>query len=693
MKIHSACLALLLLPHACLGADTEDPKGPLQIGDHHDISISSNVAESDLQPVVSSDGKTSTYTLHHENASYLSVHLSNLDLPTGCSFSLTDGNGGQEYTLTGRGLYDLGTFWGHHVNGDTMVLTLHCDSEMASPVFEVDDYVAGYPNNGVGQSRHLRSSAASHPPDEDFLQAIGHRDLSICGADDKRNAICYKSSHPTEYTKAKAVARLYINGSGACTGWLVSESSLLFTNEHCIASLFDVQNTDFEFMGEEDICTTTPGDGSWMSNRGPIFDGSVLVAANESWDYALIQLDGNPAATYGHLELENRRADIDEEIYIPQHPGGRPKELGILDSNHGGNCKVKGFRPGCAPEDMQYTCDTEGGSSGSPVLARSTDKVIALHHCGGGCNGNLGAPINKFYSDVAEYITDDPSSLIVGETGRIQLSSTIEFGIVAEIAFRKQYINPVVVAFINTRNGGQSISARVRDISSSGCKLFMQEPDNQGHAAEWVSYIVVESGRNTLEGGIIVEAGIASSTIIHRGGQSFNGHLVQFEEAFSNTPAILHSIMTYNNNDFMASLVTDVRVDSFIVAMEAADTRKDSSGEDVGWIAFSSATGSTSSTSFTIGTANDGTNDGVDDSPHVIDLTSANFNGNPDIVVSLYGVRGKDGSWARGAGVWSKDAQHAYAEEDQILQSERRHIDEQFAWAAFTANTDLIATA
>ena len=74
-------------------------------------------------------------------------------------------------------------------------------------------------------------------------------------------------------------------------------------------------------------------------------------------------------------------------------------------------------------------------------------------------------------------------------------------------------------------------------------------------------------------------------------------------------------------------------------------------------------------------------------------MTSANFNDNPDIVVSLYGVRGKDGSWARGAGVWSKDAQHAYAEEDQILQPERRHIDEQFAWAAFTANTDLIAAA
>uniref|UniRef100_A0A7S4S4Y0 G8 domain-containing protein n=1 Tax=Ditylum brightwellii TaxID=49249 RepID=A0A7S4S4Y0_9STRA len=148
----------------------------------------------------------------------------------------------------------------------------------------------------------------------------------------------------------------------------------------------------------------------------------------------------------------------------------------------------------------------------------------------------------------------------------------------------------------------------------------------------------------------------------------------------------------------LAGLLFHLQLDQQ-VALHLLLARLTSSGEDVGWIAFSSATGSTSSTSFTIGMAKDGTSDGVDNSPHVIDLdgtndgvdTSANFNDNPDVLVSLYGVHGKDGSWARGAGVWSKDTQNAYAEEDQILQSERSHIDEQFAWAAFTANTDLIA--
>jgi len=219
----------------------------------------------------------------------------------------------------------------------------------------------------------------------------------------------------------------------------------------------------------------------------------------------------------------------------------------------------------------------------------------------------------------------------------------------------------------------------------------MQEPDNEGHNAEWVSYIVVESGRNTLEGGILVEAGIKSSTIIHRGGQPFSGHPVQFEGAFSIAPVLLHSLMTHNNNDFMASFVTGASTNSFQVAMEAAESNKNSGGEDIGWIAFSSATGSTSRTSFVIGTGNDGTSDGRTNSPHVIDLTAAGYSHTPDIVVSIINSRGWDGGWARGAGAWDKAVQGVFAEEDQIKDTERGHIDEKFAWAAFTTNTDLVA--
>jgi len=187
------------------------------------------------------------------------------------------------------------------------------------------------------------------------------------------------------------------------------DSNVLITNEHCISNLNQAQNTDFQFMYEDPSCSQNSG-----AQPSEVFRASELLAVSAPWDYAVLKLEGNPAATYGHLEVENRKGLVDEPIFIPQHPGARPKEFGIEDSNHNGECKVKGFGGGCSPEDMKYTCDTEGGSSGSPVLSRNNYKVIALHHCGGGCNGNLGSPIYRYYDDIAQYL--EPSGPTIQPT-------------------------------------------------------------------------------------------------------------------------------------------------------------------------------------------------------------------------------------------------------------------------------------
>ena len=54
---------------------------------------------------------------------------------------------------------------------------------------------------------------------------------------------------------------------------------------------------------------------------------------------------------------------------------------------------------------MRYSCDTEGGSSGSPILSHTNNKAVALHHYSSGCNGNLGAPIYCFYSEIEGFLT------------------------------------------------------------------------------------------------------------------------------------------------------------------------------------------------------------------------------------------------------------------------------------------------
>ena len=74
---------------------------------------------------------------------------------------------------------------------------------------------------------------------------------------------------------------------------------LLMTNYHCIISLADAQAAEFEFMAEEDHCSSTQC-GSWF--LGPsefIFDGNELVVSNGPSDYALVRLTGFPGDAYG----------------------------------------------------------------------------------------------------------------------------------------------------------------------------------------------------------------------------------------------------------------------------------------------------------------------------------------------------------------------------------------------------------
>ncbi len=325
--------------------------------------------------------------VHHPGATYIALHFAKFDLPPGEEVVISDAQGGQSYTLTGKGKMGLGRFWAQHVKGDRAVLRFY--TWRGHPTgFVIDQYAAGFTD-------------WSYVPE------------SICGVNDKQNAVCFEGSHPTEYNRSRAVARLLISGFRLCTGWLASANNHLVTNEHCITSATAAANTDYEFMAEADQCSDA---NCQLCHPGTIHSGATFIQDNPGLDYALVQItSGDPAATFGYLEIDDREAVLDEQIYIPQHPGGRAKELGIESSdsaNPGGVCEVDGFGGPCTGSgylDVGYRCDTEGGSSGSPVLAVSSQKVIALHHCGDECPPffNLGVPINLICDEICAII--DPA--------------------------------------------------------------------------------------------------------------------------------------------------------------------------------------------------------------------------------------------------------------------------------------------
>lgn len=124
------------------------------------------------------------------------------------------------------------------------------------------------------------------------------------------------------------------------------------------------------------------------------------------------------------MELDDRKAVPGQSIFIPGHPKGWAKQFVIDDSfetsgSTNGRCAVLDLgQDTCGYsrryESIQYTCDTLGGSSGSPVIAVDTGKVIGLHHCGALQNsncrlGNLAVPMEGpgILADIQEFLEEE----------------------------------------------------------------------------------------------------------------------------------------------------------------------------------------------------------------------------------------------------------------------------------------------
>ena len=310
--------------------------GPLKVGYEIEKHIT-NEEDSELAPEISQNGKSAKWTIHApEGSPFTAIHFREFNLEEGCVVTVGSKNNRNEYQMTGRGKFQMSEFWSQHVKNDECTLRCDCRGPAKSMChFEIDKIAVGFQHEGQRQSFFGGGGRARQ-----LFPMVSRRD-AICGSDDKVNAACYKETHPTEYENARAVSRLLIQGSWLCTGWLASASNHLITNEHCISSANDALNTDYEFMAEAPTCD----DGNCqLCHSGTVYSGATFIQDNASLDYCLVQItSGNPASTFGFLEIDDRNAAAGEEIYIPQHPGGRAKELGIHSSHStdgGGICEV-----------------------------------------------------------------------------------------------------------------------------------------------------------------------------------------------------------------------------------------------------------------------------------------------------------------------------------------------------------------
>jgi V8-like Glu-specific endopeptidase len=188
-----------------------------------------------------------------------------------------------------------------------------------------------------------------------------------------------------------------VEGKRWCTGCLI-EGDKFLTAGHCFdqtgggwqrpsrgnkvispEEIATLMHVNFNFQIDPTTDKPRPDD------RFPIIN--LLEYREDQVDYAIIQLGRNeagesPSGKYGTLNLSPQDlTHIGSMLCVIQHPNGNPKKIEagpLIDHKKG--------------QLFYDDIDTQGGSSGSPILAEKNGNVVGVH-TNGGCSEFSGANV------------------------------------------------------------------------------------------------------------------------------------------------------------------------------------------------------------------------------------------------------------------------------------------------------------
>ena len=340
-------------------------QAPIKVGDE----LAVNYQTAHPYNTTNQTGVIFEQEFYNKNSAYIKLYFEDFDLGPEDYVEISTHNTGASilYAAQGKIVDQNGTmisnFWSQALLDERVTVRLHAVG-------------------GTNSHRGFKISRVAYGYSEAQIEALAAASKSICGNDDKEPIICYNGT--TMYQKSRAVCRLLMNGSSLCTGWLLGSQGHIMTNNHCIGNTSTAQNTDFMFNYQATNCS---GSGNATSNV--VASTSTFIKTNSSLDYTLVRLPVNPTSTYGYLQLSTVAPSVGDRIYIPQHPGGRRKEISVI-TDQGGTAQGYSMINTISGTGARYYADTEGGSSGSPVIDYNSNLVVAIHNTGGCTNGSYG---------------------------------------------------------------------------------------------------------------------------------------------------------------------------------------------------------------------------------------------------------------------------------------------------------------
>jgi len=343
--------------------------GPLLVGVSGDVGVTFNPAVKSRvgSSLFEGDNMVWSGVFRSQGATGVRLQLENVDLPEGGELYAFGRHGHAFGPYTGKHK----EFWTNTVAGEEIVLQLHLPVASKAATAGADVFT-------IAQLTHMGA-------DYKFGQTLGTK--AFCSWNDTciQNAEC--SSIPSAIQPAQnAVAYLIYNvGSSAfiCSGGLLNDTAssgtpYLLTANHCFSTQASATSLEAYFQWTVS-CGSSCGSQYSPPGSVPRVNGSTLLATSANSDFTFVEL--NSAAPAGSVFLGWNTASISgaggTPLYRLSHPKGSPQAYSEQSVNATSGVCGTIPRPRFIYSDATLG-DSEGGSSGSPVLNASGEVVGQL---------------------------------------------------------------------------------------------------------------------------------------------------------------------------------------------------------------------------------------------------------------------------------------------------------------------------
>ncbi|WP_273804091.1 trypsin-like serine peptidase [Providencia rettgeri] len=415
---------------------------------HFNEKININVIKNNIK------GKIHSFFVERTHSTFLKLHFSNIHLPQNSYVEF-------EY-------------------GDSVI--------QRENFYQINDTVVTIPSSGVNIRVRLPLLTDVEHDFSFFLDSIEHDNNSrvIIGQDERKPYMCHEGSPIAEYALSSAAAR--IGGWGSCS--LIGSENHVLTNNHVVESDLNLINGEIWFNWFNETCSST----STVTEPVRLKPGRILkrgISSSDN-DYALFTLNefdyvnSNVKALFGGLALSHNNPVKGENIYVPQYGDGGLRPMYIGDIKNGKFAEILNVEND--GNKIVHNADTQGGSSGSPVISRVSNQIIGLHWGGGSVN--VGVSAQKLNIELGNFI-DKSNTPIIGlgkiASTNLELTPISSFDTLIPISLSEgSRIQPFDTVKIENHDNYSTVSVEALDLITNETfplifKACLVKEDYQGH--------------------------------------------------------------------------------------------------------------------------------------------------------------------------------------------------------------------